>query len=170
MPTPTPAEIADAAASAAFGRPVVSNAYRPLVVEAIVAAALEPRWRRTGTTGLASAFERGRDRLEVRQAAALRAVDEQPRREHEIGFDVRPRPETREPKTRAACAHPADTIFVFAFHGEGDPDFADHRDPDQWRFFRVPHEALPTRWRITLPAVRRLAPPLRFGDLRDALE
>ena len=45
-------------------------------VEAIVAAALEPRWRRTGTTGLASAFERGRDRLEVRQAAALRAVDE----------------------------------------------------------------------------------------------
>lgn len=170
MPMPTAAEIADAAARTAFGGPIVSNVYRALVAEAIVAAVLEPRWRRAGAIGSASAFERGRYRLEVRQAAALRAMDEEPRREHEIGFDVRPRPEAQEPRTRAAREAGATTTFLFAFHGEGDPDFADHRDPEQWRFFLVPRQALPTRWRVTLPAVRRLAPELRFGDLGAAIE
>lgn len=170
MPMPNAAEIVEAAARAAFGSPIVSNIFRAPVAKAIVAAALEPTWRRAGATGSATAFERGRYRLEVRQAAALRAGDEKPRREHEIGFDVRPRPERGEPKARAAREPWATTTFLFAFHGEGDPEFADHRDPEQWRFFLVPQEALPTRWRVTLPAVRRLAPELRFGDLHALLE
>ena len=34
-------------------------------------------------------------------------------------------------------------IYVFAWHPESDPDVADHRDANQWRFCVMPEDELP---------------------------
>lgn len=161
--TPSPDEIAVAAGRAAFGSRLLPNGLRGLVAETIVAAALDPGWRRLPPETGPWSFAQGARRIALRQAAALLPGEAEPRREHAIGFDTRISLRASESTDRAAC------MIVFAFHGEGDPDFADHRNPLQWRFFLAPLVSLPSKWRITLPAVRRHCPELRFGELGAAL-
>lgn len=160
--TPSTDEIAVAAGRAAFGSPLLPSGLRGLVAETIVETA--PRlWRRLPPEAGPWTFAQGSRRLALCQAAALQLGDAEPRREHAIGFDTRISLRVSESTDRAAC------MIVFAFHGEGDPDFADHRNPLQWRFFLTPLQTLPPKWRITLPAVRRHCPELRFGELGAAL-
>ena len=39
-------------------------------------------------------------------------------------------------------------IYIFAWHGEARESAADHRAPEQWRFFVLPARNLPARQRI----------------------
>ena len=60
-------------------------------------------------------------------------------------------------------------IFIFAWHPIAD-DTADHRDPEQWLFYVVPETALPPQKSISLPVLQRLADPIAFSGLRNAVE
>lgn len=67
----TPGEVVARAAQAALDRPLASNAFRGVLVEAMVAGALRPRWRWCGMDWTSWDFERDDGvRLEVKQSAA----------------------------------------------------------------------------------------------------
>lgn len=59
-------------------------------------------------------------------------------------------------------------IYVFAHHPQVDDD-ADHRDPAQWQFYVVPASALPDSQRISLSSLARLAEPVQFERLAEAV-
>ncbi len=72
--------------------------------------------------------------VQVKQSAALPAGSggKNPGKPQAISFDIHPGKKGRQ-------TH----IYVFAWHLETDPDAADHRDADQWRFCVMPEDELP---------------------------
>lgn len=166
----TPQDIRDRASAAAFGNPLVTNAFCGIVVGMIVASALgdESTWTAVDWGGWD--FERKGDdlRLEVRQSAAMQSwgLAKSP-----PSFDIGARTcywkngvekIVLEPPTR--LAH----VYVFAHHPQTDQT-ADHRDPGQWRFYVIPTDQLPARQKsISLSGVRQLAKTevgVNYGEL-----
>ena len=60
-------------------------------------------------------------------------------------------------------------LYVFAWHPEADPDIADHRVPEQWRFHVVPERILPRQKTISIGRLRKRWPATTFGGLAGAV-
>lgn len=156
---------------ALIGRPVVSNAFRGTLAEAIIAEALEPTWRWCADGWASFDFEGPNGvGLEVKQSAARQSWHTENCKPCVPRFDIAERTgywtdtsKWVERPGRAAA------IYVFAYHPIFDAAVADHRDHEQWEFYVVPASALPVQKSIGLTAVRALAPPVRFGGLLAAV-
>lgn len=163
----TPEDIERRVSDAVFGNKLITNVFRGHVVEAMVAEALEPDWTWCSHDYASCDFDREDGvRLEVKQSAALQSwavgppnkisasFDIAPRKGYWEGFNWIPRPGRR--------AH----VYVFAFHSNVD-ETADHRDPEQWKFYVIRADDLPNAKTISLGPLRRLTEPCSFAQLHE---
>jgi hypothetical protein len=157
----TAEDIAQIAAKAAFGSPLVMNTHRAVIVEAIVSTAL-PQWEWCSADWAAYDFRCGSTRLEVKQTAAKQPWHSNSAKRSRPQWDVAARTGyyvgsewTAEPGRNA-------DIYVLAMHSRFD-DAADHRDPAQWTFFVVPAHDLP-------PAAKSIGILVTLAELGDAVE
>ncbi|WP_337185548.1 hypothetical protein [Phenylobacterium sp.] len=160
--------LADVSARA-FGRALVSNHLRSMVVETILALSLPAGWACCGEdwAGWDLAHEDG-TRLEVKQSAA-RQTWPAPRRPAPPTFDIRERTGWWEGATWFPGVGRHAHIYAFAYHPAKD-DTADHRDPRQWRFFVLRTSDLPTGKNLSLTRLQALAPPLDLAGAVAAIE
>lgn len=157
-----------------FGKPLVSNAIRGSLVEAIVAEALEPEWRWCADGWGPFDFEGpGGIGLEVKQSAARQAWHDVNSKACAAKFDIAERTGFwDEPSKWVERPGRAAAIYVFAHHPVFDPARADHRDPFQWDFYLAPASSLPTgRKSISLSGIRELdgVHVVSFSNLRDGV-
>ena len=157
------------AAQSAFGRPLVQNTLRAVVVEAMIDLALRPDWRWCSADWAGWDFEHSDGtRLEIKQSAA-RQTWTAPRKPGQRRFDVAHRQGWWEGsiwiKRPGRHAH----LYVFADHPLID-DRADHRDPAQWRFYAVAASDLPSGRTISLTRVGLLAEPCGYAELPASVE
>lgn len=155
---------------ALVGKPLISNAFRGTLVEAIIAEALEPQWRWCADGWGAFDFE-GPDGigLEVKQSAARQSWHQATDKECLPRFDIAER--IWQWRDNAWHQEPgrAAVIYVFAHHPIFEPAVADHRDPEQWNFYVVPASSLPPQKSIGLNGIRALAEPVVHDALLDAV-
>jgi hypothetical protein len=149
-----------------YGRPIIRNDLRGELVEEIVAVALEPEWQACGGDWSSCDLKRVSDglRLQVKQSAALQSwtIPEGPK--PKPGFSIKSKKYRWEGPLRFDDAGRQADIFIFAWH-DGTDETADHRDPDQWRFFVVAECNLPDQKTISLSVLRKLAHPVSFDAL-----
>lgn len=161
------ADVVADASSAIFGKPLVTNIYRSIIVEAIVHRAL-PEWAWCSADYAPFDFQHpDGTRLEVKQSAAKQtwptnrrsaiSWDIAPRKGYFIGADWTERP-----------GRNAD-IYILAEHPVYD-ETADHREPAQWRFFVIIAGRLPDMKRLSRTAAASLADPVDFNRLHAAVE
>ena len=104
-------DIVEMASAAAFGRRLIQNNLRSIVVEAIVAKALGPAWRWCSADWAPYDFEGpGGLRLEVKQSAAQQTWS-------------------------TSTSKPSKPVYDIAARNEFVGEQADHRDPAQWCFY-----------------------------------
>jgi hypothetical protein len=162
-----PESVVQLATQSAFGRPLVTNVHRSMLVEAMVALALQPVWRWCSADYASHDFvnEAGM-RLEVKQSAALQSWNAQSRKISKSQFDIAMRTgEYIGENWHAGLRRNAD-IYVFAHHPVFDGT-ADHRDPEQWNFHVVAESRLPNGRSIRLSRVQDIAPVCRLTGLAD---
>nr|MEA2797746.1 hypothetical protein [Phenylobacterium sp.] len=157
------------AASSAFGRPLVQNNLRAMVVEAIVDLALPDGWRWCSGDWAAWDFEHADGTyLEVKQSAAQQTwaaptIPTQPR------FDIAHRQGRWDGAVWIAEPGRFAHIYVFAHHPVVG-DTADHRDPLQWRFYVVPTTDLPVARTVSLTRLKTLTRAHGFEELASGIE
>lgn len=163
----TTQNIIASASEAIFGKPLVTNVYRSVIVEAIVAAAL-PDWEWCSADYAAHDFiHPDGTRLEVKQSAMKQtwATKGTPK----PSWDIAARTGVWENGTDwiDRPGRNAD-IYVLGLHDVLD-DTADHRDPSQWRFFVIPANRLPASKRIGLSSAQRLVGQTSVDGLASAV-
>ena len=138
----TAADIAARASAEVFGRPLVANNFRAVVVEAIVAAAVGDDWVWCSGDWAGCDFRRGDGlRLEVKQSARIQTWTNAPL--SKPIFDIAPRKGQYDgARWLAAPGRNADA-YLFAHHAVEDRAVADHRDPRQWTFYVLAASRLP---------------------------
>lgn len=162
-----------------YNQPVIGNVERGAYVECLIELALSdlrPPWSLTGTWD-AWDLEQAESgaRIEVKQSAALQTwtPNDAPSGGAPPTFDIAPRSgyygadgwPASEPPQRLA------DLYVMAWHAETDSSIADHRLPDQWRFYVVPEHRLPPgQKRIGLGPLSRLAEACGFDELAAEVE
>lgn len=155
---------------ALVGKPLVGNAFRGTLVEAMLSRVLEPEWRWCADGWGSFDFERADGLgLEVKQSAALQnwhLAGDNPNRGR---FDIASRTGRWEGAKWIAEPGRAAAIYVFAWHPETDFDVADHRDPAQWVFHVVPASALPEQKSIALSGIERLAKCVAIDEVAAAV-
>ncbi len=162
--------IAARAAEACFGKPLVTNVNRGLIAELIVEAALPEGWRWCSADYAGHDFEHAdRTRLEVKQSAARQSWAAPESGASRAIFDIASRRGRWEGALWVEEAGRRAQLYVFAYHPVAD-DSADHRDPEQWRFYVVEAARLPGSKTLALSRVRALATGCAFADLADAVE
>lgn len=156
---------------ALLSKPLVSNAFRGTLVEAIIAGALEPVWRWCADGWGSFDFEGPNGTgLEVKQSAARQDWHDDSCKECVPRFDIAERTGLWEDGVRwVEKPGRAAAIYIFAHHPIFDPAVADHRKPEQWDFYVVPTSVLPAQKSIGLAAVRSLAVGVPFARLLDAV-
>jgi len=153
------------------GRPLVTNAFRGLLVEAILAQVLEPDWRWCSEDWSSHDFENNAGvRLEVKQSAALQSWNTEASTPSYGRFDIAPRKVRWDGSTRIAETGRCASIYVFAWHPETDPAKADHRLAEQWQFFAVAERMLPMQRTISCKKIEVLAKPVAIDGVRDAVD
>jgi len=109
------------AADAAFGRPLVTNSLRGLLVEAMIAATLEPHWHWCGSDWRSWDFGRGDGlRLEVKQSSYRQTWDPPAHGRISPSFDIRERTGRYEGAVFIEEPGRAADVYVFAYHGVRD--------------------------------------------------
>lgn len=156
---------------------VMNNIHRAEYVECLVAEFLGTGWTLPWTNGYDWApwdIEHvSGARLEIKQSAALQPwhVGNQTRTKSPR-FDIAPRKGywTRDGTWIEGPDRPAN-LYVFAWHGKERAAVADHRAPDQWRFFVVPTHRLPERQdSIGLPGLKQLTDDVGYEALRFTVD
>ena len=166
----TVSEVVQRACEAAFGQPLVQNSLRGLLVEAMIALALEPDWRWCGGDWGSWDFDRADGlRLEVKQSSYRQTWDPPSHGRVVPSFDIRERSGRWEGAAFIEERGRPAQIYVFAYHGVRDQT-ADHRDPRQWVFYVVPTTQLPSLQRLSLAAVQRLHPGCTFDQLGEEVQ
>ena len=159
------------ATHAAFGRPLVNNVLRAILAEAIVHAALGDGggWEWCSADWAECDFRHSDGtRLEVKQSAALQSWHQEGAKPSRPSFDIAERTGFyRGSEWTAAPGRNAD-IYVFAHHPVTDAT-ADHRDPEQWRFYAVAASALTQQKTISLTGIARLADAVDVEGLRTTV-
>ena len=160
----------DFAASALFGRPLLNNVHRSLLVEAMVAAALPKGWHwNAGDWSSCDLVHDDGTRLEVKQSAARQSWHPPDGKPSASSFDIAPRTGEWVGKEWRAGAGRNAELYVLAHHPVTD-GAADHADPTQWRFFPLFSQGLPPTKRNTFGAVLRLPAPAGIIDLPAQVE
>lgn len=59
---------------------------------------------------------------------------------------------------------PADA-YIFAWHPIVEHEVADHRHPEQWRFFVLPEQILPNQKTISVNRLKNLGPDIGYALL-----
>jgi hypothetical protein len=157
---------------ALVGKPLVSNAFRGALVEAIIAEALGPDWRWCADGWGSFDFEGPNGiGLEVKQSAARQGWHDESSKPCPARFDIAERTGFWDEKSKWVDAPGrAAAIYIFAHHPVFDPAVADHREPQQWQFYVVAARELPKLAKsIGISGVRRLATPVSFGSLAAAV-
>lgn len=161
-----------------YDDPLITSVDRGHYVESMIALVLDKQWRATAVERSWAPwdFEREDDgaRLEVKQSAALQTwlVYSDAPRERSASFDIALRKEVRSKGGDFApdCpGRPAD-VYIFAWHPVMDHEVADHRCPEQWRFFVVPEQQLPNQKTISINRLRILAPEIGYDQLAAEIE
>lgn len=155
---------------AMFGRPLVTNVFRSLLVEAMIAKALGPEWKWCSADFAAWDLEHASGlRLEVKQSAALQSWSHPGSKASAPRFDIAHRTGRWDGdiwvKGRARHAD----IYVFAYHPLTGEE-ADHRRVEQWRFYVLRSAMLPDSASISLPKLSKLTPSVGVLDLTDEIE
>jgi len=160
-------EVVATASRVIFGKPLVTNVYRSIVVEAMVAAVL-PEWEWCSADYMSYDFVHPNGtRLEVKQSAMKQTW--QTRNAPRPSWDIAPRTGFWENGTDwiARPGRNAD-IYILGLHDVVDAT-ADHRDASQWRFFVIPVSQLPSTKRISLSTARSIADPWGIERLQEAV-
>jgi hypothetical protein len=171
----TGADIVAKASDAAFGKKLVTNILRAMLVEAIVAEALSANWRCCSADWTGWDFQSvDAIKLEVKQSAARQTWATEASSPSKCSFDIAPRigyfegVDWRQFPEPIRIAH----IYVFAHHPVTDLS-ADHRDPRQWRFYVIPACRLPGDAKtISLSRIQNLgsAHAVGFEELAGCVE
>ena len=157
-----------AAADAIFGKPLVTNVYRSVLVEAMVAGALKD-W--TWCSGDYAAYDFSHPnglRLEVKQTAIQqtweRTSTPQPR------WDIAPRTGYGVDGTKWVDkpGRNAD-IYVLALHPVAG-ERTDHRNPEQWIFYVVSALTLPAAKSISKTTLDMSTFPVPISQLAGAVK
>lgn len=164
-------EVIRTATEETFGKPLVVNVLRSILVQAMVAMALPKTWRWCSADYASHDFihETG-VRLEVKQSAARQSWPTASGKVGRGSFDIAPRTgfwvdgATWMPKP----GRNAD-VYVFAFHPVTD-DNADHREPEQWEFYVAPTAKLPDGKTLALSRVRQFAQRASIQELPSQVE
>lgn len=169
---PSASDVVARASDAIFGKPLVVNVWRALLVESLIDLILPIEW-----TWCAADYA-GWDflhvdgtRLEVKQSAARQSWKAAGGRPSGPRFDIATRTVAWDGATWIGAAERtryAD-LYVLAYHPVTD-DTADHRDPSQWVFHVITTACLPATQTISLAAVRHLAAPVNFAELSVMVE
>lgn len=132
--------------------------------------ALEPEWEHCG--GDWAAFDLVHRatglRMQVKQSAARQSWHGEASPPPRPRFSIASKTGRREGATWIAEPGRNADLFVFAWHGLTD-DSADHRDPTQWLFYVVAETALPASASLSLKTLMRLAEPVAYSELREAV-
>jgi hypothetical protein len=155
--TITASQIVSLAAETMFGRPLVTNVARAILVEAMVATALQPDWTWCSADYMAFDFLHPNGcRLEVKQTAAKQTWPQ--KQASRPQWDVRARTGRWEGTTWLAEPGRNADIYVLAHHPIYDTGTVDHRDPAQWNFYCVATTALPSTGSIGMASLLRFNP------------
>ena len=140
----------------AFGNRLISNMYRGLVAETVVASALSNYWHHCSAdwNGWDFVHENG-CRLEVKQSAVLQSWSNG--KQSACQFSIAPTQGYWVGDKKTVSPGRQSAIYVFAHHGVSDLTQADHCEPLQWKFYVVPAFLLPAQKLLSLAAVVRLA-------------
>lgn len=160
--------VMSSAANAVFGKPLVTNVFRSVITEAIVAAAL-PDWTWCSADYAVHDFVHpDGTRLEVKQTALKQSwvSTSTPK----PSWDIKARTGYWKDGVQwiAQTGRNAD-VYVFGLHQIVD-DTADHRDPSQWLFYVVAANELPSTQRLSVGAAAKLAPRVTAHELREVVE
>lgn len=150
-------EVIAAASNAIFGKPLVTNVYRSVIVEAMIAGALADwQWCSADYAEYDFIHPDG-TRLEVKQSAMKQtwATKGQPK----PSWDIAQRKKLWRDETWVEAPGRNADIYVLGLHDDIG-DAADHREPAQWIFFVIPAHRLPTTKRLSLPTARLLTEPV----------
>jgi hypothetical protein len=137
-----------------FDQRLIQNQFRSAYVKEMVEPYLSVEgWRHVDSGPSGWDFERGEDRLMVKQSAALQVWPEMRSVRARGIFDISTREDGFESgASRSRCAQ----TYVFAWHPVCG-DEADHRNSSQWEFYVVSKSALPHSQRtISLSKIRGL--------------
>ena len=159
-------DVVERASQNLFGKPLVTNVYRSVVVEGIVAEAL-PDWDWCSADYFEYDFVHpSGTRLEVKQTALKQtwATTAKPRPK----WDIAARKTLWVDEKRIAAPGRNADIYLLGLHAVVDAT-ADHREPSQWQFFVVPAQTLPPSATIGIGPLRRLAEPVTAHDLAEAV-
>lgn len=159
-------EVITSAATAIFGKPLVTNVYRSVIVEAMIAGALTDWTWCSADYAEHDFIHTDGTRLEVKQSAmrqtwVTKGVPKP-------SWDIAPRKQVwRDDMWVDAPGRNAD-VYVLALHAVMD-ETADHREPSQWSFFVIPAYRLPASKRLSLPAAKLLVEPVMINELPGAV-
>jgi len=157
------------AAHAAFGRPLIQNNLRAVVVEAMVDLALPAGWRWCSADWAGWDFEHADGtRMEVKQSAA-RQTWAAPKRPGQRRFDVAFRQGRWEGSVWVDEPGRHAHLYLFADHPVAD-ESADHRDPAQWLFYAMKANELPQTASLSLSRLSALAQPSGYDELAETIE
>jgi hypothetical protein len=168
--SPTVEEIVERASAELFKRKLLTNIHRAVIVEAIVAAALEPEWQWCSADYASCDFRRGDVRLEVKQSASLQSWNASTLKPSKCAFDIAERTGEWEDGVTWKPGHGRNADVYLLCHHPLVSTEADHREANQWRFFVVSERALPRQKTIALGAVEQLTKPVGWQDLKPAVE
>lgn len=158
------------ATRAAFGRPLVNNVLRAILVEAIVDASLDQGWEWCSSDWALCDFKHSDGtRLEVKQSAARQSWHSETDKPSSAMFDIAPRKMAWDGKQWVPSSGRNAEIYVFAHHPIVDAT-ADHRNPAQWVFYVVLASTLPSTARISLVGVQARALAIEVESLAAAVD
>lgn len=167
----SPEEVVKAATREVFGKPLVVNVFRSILVEAMVAETLPAAWTWCSTDYAAYDFMHvSGTRLEIKQSAARQSWTTGTSKARRALFDIAPRTGYwRDGAIWVPQPGRNSDIYLFAYHPVAD-DTADHRVPEQWEFFVVATSALPDKKSISLKSIRLLTPAASISELARQVE
>lgn len=156
------------ATRAIFGKPLVTNVYRSVLTEAVVARAL-PDWEWVSADYGSYDFRHPTGlRLEVKQSALRQSwVSLTPPKP---SWDIKPRTGYwSDGNVWVPSPGRNADIYVLGLHDVID-DTADHRDPNQWKFFVIVAASLPATQRLSLRKAEMLSALHPSDQLADAVK
>lgn len=155
-----------------YGHPIIRNDLRGELVEEIVAAALEPEWRLCSNDWASCDLVHSTQdiRIQVKQSAARQTWHKDFVSLSKPSYSIKEKT-GRWKNGDSWVAEPSRNaeIFIFAWHSDTSAA-ADHREPQQWQFFVIAEQELPSQSSIALSRIRRLAQPVQFGQLATRVQ
>jgi hypothetical protein len=154
-----------------FGKPLVVNVYRSVIVEAMIDLALGDCWEWVaGDYGPFDFQHRDGTRLEVKQASYQQTweltVEPAPR------FDVAKRTGFyQQNKWHKHDLPDRNTdLYVFGYHGVEERSLADHRRADQWMFAIVDAASLDDEQSLSHGRISAMSEWYPIGELRGNVD